>query len=354
MRGMETQPTHAGSAAPLANAWYVLCESRELRQRPLSRMLMGEPLVLFRAADNAPAALLDRCPHRNMALSMGRLTGDRLQCAYHGWQFDAAGTCRHIPGLTGKTDLSNRAVTRLPTREQDGYVWGFANPLADVATEPPRFPTIGEGATTVRRMVEAEASLFAVVENALDVPHTAFVHQGLFRGAGRKSLVTARVSGDAHHVQTEYIGEQRPAGLAARILSPTGGALVHHDRFFLPSIVQVEYKLGTDVHFLVTAACTPVEAFRTRLYATVSFRTRFPGWAVRLVLDPVARRIFAQDAALLKQQAASIRRFGGEHFVSTELDLMGPQIQRLVRMAARGGTAEHQDAAWSREVQFEV
>ena len=34
-------------------------------------------------------------------------------------------------------------------------------------------------------------------------------------------------------VEAEYLGEPRPEGLAARILSPSGGTVVHFDRFFL-------------------------------------------------------------------------------------------------------------------------
>jgi phenylpropionate dioxygenase-like ring-hydroxylating dioxygenase large terminal subunit len=60
------------------------------------------PLVLFRSQGRA-AALLDRCPHRNVPLSLGRVLADgRLECAYHGWQFDYEGVCRKIPGLANE------------------------------------------------------------------------------------------------------------------------------------------------------------------------------------------------------------------------------------------------------------
>ena len=37
----------------------------------------------------APGALLDRCPHRSVPLSFGKVADGRLQCGYHGWAFDA-------------------------------------------------------------------------------------------------------------------------------------------------------------------------------------------------------------------------------------------------------------------------
>jgi len=204
-------------------------------------------------------------------------------------------------------------------------------------------------------MVEAEATLHATVENALDVPHTAFLHRGLFRGTGEANRIKAIVTREHDRVQTEYVGEPRPEGLAGRILSPSGGMVSHFDRFILPSVAQVEYALGEDTHILVTAVCTPVEDFRTRMYANVSFRASWiPAWLVKMVLYPIALKIFAQDAVILKQQSESIKRFAGESYTSTDVDLMGPQVWRLLRRAERGKLAEDDDPNWRREIELEV
>jgi phenylpropionate dioxygenase-like ring-hydroxylating dioxygenase large terminal subunit len=335
----------------IRDAWYVLCASRELGRRPLARRLMNQPLVLFRDASEQPGALLDRCAHRNVPLSAGRMSGGNLECAYHGWQFDRLGACKCIPGLDGDPALPARKVPHHATREHDGYVWVYARPNVCPTSEPFRLAAIGrDGYTTVQRAVDADAGVFAVLENALDVPHTAFVHRGLFRG-GATNTVTAVVTRSAHGVQTEYIGEPRPKGIAARILSPRGGVVRHYDRFFLPAIAQVEYAIGDDTHFIVTALCTPVDDFSTRLFATVTFRTRLPGWLVKPVLNPFAMRIFAQDATILRLQSGSIQRFGGARFASTEIDLMGPQIMRLMRLAQEGKPTDD-GREWRREVQF--
>ena len=44
-------------------------------------------------------ALVDRCPHKKVALSEGRVTkGGDFQCSYHGWSFDGStGRCVEIP-----------------------------------------------------------------------------------------------------------------------------------------------------------------------------------------------------------------------------------------------------------------
>lgn len=35
-------------------------------------------------------AFEDKCPHRGVALSEGRIEAGQLQCSYHGWLFDGA------------------------------------------------------------------------------------------------------------------------------------------------------------------------------------------------------------------------------------------------------------------------
>jgi len=328
----------------VARAWYVLALSQALRDRPLPVTLLGTPLVLFRTRSGRAATLLDRCPHRNVPLSAGRVVGEHLQCGYHGWELDADGACKTVPGLIEALapDGRGRRALALPTREQDGFVWVWGDPESAPGPDdrPFTFPALGsdEGYTVVRREVAARGSLHATIENALDVPHTAFLHGGLFRTQTTRNPIRAELARHRTHVVCEYIGEPRPSGLVGRVLSPSGGIVEHFDRFFLPSIAQVEYRIGDENHFVVTSACTPVGDFETRLFALVQFRTRFPGVLVKLVLDPIARRIFAQDARMLALQTDVVRRFGGEQFESTDVDLMGPQIYRLMKDAAEGRT----------------
>ena len=63
------------SVAKLTRFFYVACLSEELVKGPLARVIAGVPLVLFRSHGRA-GALLDRCPHRNVPLSLGRVLAD--------------------------------------------------------------------------------------------------------------------------------------------------------------------------------------------------------------------------------------------------------------------------------------
>jgi hypothetical protein len=46
--------------------------------------------------------------------------------------------------------------------------------------------------------------------------------------------------------------------------------------------------------------------------------------------------VFRQDAEILRKQTENIRHFGGEQFASTEIDVLGKHIWRLLRAAERG------------------
>jgi phenylpropionate dioxygenase-like ring-hydroxylating dioxygenase large terminal subunit len=340
------------SVVRLPRWWYVACLSEELRRRPVARTVLGTSLVLHRDGAGRPVALLDRCPHRNAPLSLGRVVDGMLECRYHGWRFDREGTCRVVPGLCADADRAARRVTAFPVVERDGFVWVFPDTAAPPDRGPFRFPQADDPAyVTVRRSLRVTATLHAALENTLDVPHTAFLHRGLFRGGRPPVDVEVVVRPGPDRVEAEYLGEPRPPGLAGRVLAPEGGVLTHFDRFFLPSVAQVEYRLGRH-HLVVTSAFTPVDDFDTRLHAAVTFRGSLPPGLVKAVVTPVANRIFAQDRMILKAQADTIRRFGGEQFVSTELDVLGTHIWQLLRRAERGET-DSTDAA-ERRVRMKV
>jgi phenylpropionate dioxygenase-like ring-hydroxylating dioxygenase large terminal subunit len=324
--------------------WYVVASAGELPSRPgarpLQRTLLGLPLVLFRDGEGRAAALLDRCPHRNVPLSLGEVVEGQLQCTYHGWRFDGTGACRFIPSRRGDSAARARNALSYPVRELDGFIWVYPTPGAEPKDEPYRFRLLDEpGYTVVRRVVEAPGTLHATLENALDVPHTQFLHRGLFRAKSRDLAITAVVRRRADRVEAEYIGEPRPPGLVGRILSPSGGVVTHFDRFLLPCVAEVEYRIGSENHILVMAAMTPVDDFVTHIYAVVAFRMRIPGFLLRPFLLPIALKIFSQDAEILAKQTETTRRFGGEQFAATEIDVLGRHIWRLLRAAERGDVA---------------
>ncbi|TGV61962.1 Rieske (2Fe-2S) protein, partial [Mesorhizobium sp. M2D.F.Ca.ET.160.01.1.1] len=59
--------------------WQAVALSADTGKRPKRILLDGEPVVLFRSAQGI-AALFDRCPHRLVELSTGKIVGGEIEC----------------------------------------------------------------------------------------------------------------------------------------------------------------------------------------------------------------------------------------------------------------------------------
>jgi phenylpropionate dioxygenase-like ring-hydroxylating dioxygenase large terminal subunit len=320
------------------DAWYPACRSGELGRAPVAITLMGRPVVIFRDRAGSPHALEDRCPHRNLALSEGRVHPEgSIECGYHGWRFEGSGRCVAVPGLASgaDADATARTVPAHAVVEQDGFVWVWGRADAPSTGTPLPLPDLGTNGTgEVVFAYDLECTLHAALENALDVPHTAFLHQGIFRGGDQREITAVRRDLPGG-VEVQYLGE--PVGFGP-VRRRRDGELTfdHWDRFLLPSTAQIEYCVAGWVRVVNTILHLPLAPTLTRAWFVVRFWTRFPAAVVRPIVELRGRKILRQDAEVLAQQTANIARFGGERYTSTDLDLMGPAIWRLLRRAEKG------------------
>ena len=62
----------------LKNTWYVAANAYELEAETVTRKICNEQIVMFRQSDGKIGAMIDRCPHRFVPLSMGKRIGDTL------------------------------------------------------------------------------------------------------------------------------------------------------------------------------------------------------------------------------------------------------------------------------------
>ncbi len=169
-----------------ANAWTPVLPISEISSVPVAIELAGEPLVLFRDAQDQIIALLDRCPHRSIPLSLGQVTPEgNLECAYHGWQFGSNGACTRVPmNSLNPAQLSKLSAISFPTRTIAGLVWvftGTGNP-----PEPELPPSLLEADD--RYIIYHEiwnAHWTRAIENSLDNVHVPFVHRNSFGGGMR-------------------------------------------------------------------------------------------------------------------------------------------------------------------------
>ena len=64
---------------------------------------------------------------------------------------------------------------------------------------------------------------------------------------------------------------------------------------------------------------------------------RLPRHLVQAVIRLQGPRVARQDVRVLGRQTETVRRFGGEQYSSTELDLFSAPVWRLLRHAEKGG-----------------
>lgn len=109
-----------------ASRWHPVAASHELRagHNIVAGFLHGAELALWRTPAGVPQAWDNRCPHRSVRFTLGQVVGDRLSCAYHGWQFEAgSGACAGIPAHPQLSPPRHVCVKTWRVAEAAGMVW---------------------------------------------------------------------------------------------------------------------------------------------------------------------------------------------------------------------------------------
>jgi vanillate O-demethylase monooxygenase subunit len=305
----------------LRNAWYVAAWSDDLvEDRLLARTILKEPIVLYRKADGSPAALQDRCPHRFAPLSMGKiLPGDRVQCPYHGLEFDQSGACVLNPH--GAKNIPSRARVRsYPVVEKHKAIWIWMGDRAADHSKVPDFSVLDnvpELHTTKRDKMTIKANYELIVDNLLDLSHTCYLHDGIL---GNSETVESDIEVELDNddvVVSRYANSVTAPGLFATQW-PTAPARVDkftRMRWMAPSTMRLltgicnpgtEWESGTGYHAI--HMLTP-ETDRTTHYffTAVRFNVKTTDDALnRQIQDKISTmRRFAfeeQDAPVIEAQ----------------------------------------------------
>ena len=136
--------------------------------------VMSEKFTLYRGQAGEAHLVAHLCPHRHVAMAIGRVEGDCIRCFYHGWKFDSEGGCVEQPA----EDAAFAAKVRLsafPTREYLGLVWAYLG-----QGEPPLFPEFKRLERPGERITwsyERRTNYFNSMENGADHVHANFVHE---------------------------------------------------------------------------------------------------------------------------------------------------------------------------------
>ena len=131
------QLTRVGPGTPMGELlrryWTPIAGVSELDENPVKPMrLYGEDLVLYRDLSGTYGLVDRKCAHRRADLSYGYVEKEGLRCSYHGWAYDAAGTCVSRP----YEDIVIAAATRkpciqikaYPVQAKAGLLWAYFGP----------------------------------------------------------------------------------------------------------------------------------------------------------------------------------------------------------------------------------
>src|SRR5512146_536886 len=105
------------------------------QDKPVALTRLGERLVGWRDRDGALKLVADQCPHRGIALSLGRVIDGNIACRYHGVQVAGDGTVAAVPALPTCTLVDPMHTTYL---HEESYSMGIdqRTDLVDVKATP--------------------------------------------------------------------------------------------------------------------------------------------------------------------------------------------------------------------------
>jgi vanillate O-demethylase monooxygenase subunit len=332
----------------LGRAWHAVAPARALNDAPLGVWLLGEPWVVVRL-ENRLVAFEDRCPHRLAPLSAGRVCGNELQCAYHGWRFDRHGHCRAIPAIVDSAHIPKRATLRQAwgVQEHCGLIWlAPQEPLCPPHPFPewdtPGFEQIWT--TTVTTAVSAGQ----LVDNFLDAAHFPFVHQATFGDEKAATVLDDGIVREGWTVRTEFATWYRnfddplvETGVHD-VLQPQD--LLKQGSASLTVYLRLKFPV-TGATMAILFCCTPETADRTCIYKLVA-RDDLAGdlhRAARTVADEDT--ILAEDLAVLERYRAMELHLDPTVELHTRADRLSLAWRRLLAEWAGGAPSNETPGA---------
>jgi len=196
-----------------APEWHPVAPSHHLRpgDNIVAGFAKGEELALWRSDGGAVQAWENRCPHRGLRLTMGRILNGHLSCAYHGWEYAPDGRCAAIPANPSLPLPKNVRVRAFSVEERNGMVW--VSPDAIEVSASSQAPGSPEAHFCRSLGVRLDAS---ILEDRL--ARSGFAREGQWAWSGDLAgqRVTLLVNEVGHALTLVHAWlKQRPAALQA-------------------------------------------------------------------------------------------------------------------------------------------
>jgi vanillate O-demethylase monooxygenase subunit len=335
------------SGAFLINHWYVAADAEEVAGAPLGRLLLGEPVVMFRTQDGTAVALEDRCCHRRAPLHLGKVQGDWIECGYHGFTFDRTGACVRIPGQDRVPP--SVGVKAYPLVEKHGYLWIWMGERAkaDHTLIPDFSRNTDPGWRAVRRRLPIAANYLLVVENLIDLSHVGIVHvKTIGTDDSRAALKFERGDNCVRVVRepTEVVTAPHnlKQGMAERsVLEKTITFLPPCQVVIDIRTTEIAPKKAAPLSLGITVlnACTPETETSTHYFWASTRDYQRDAAQVDALLTKITVDAFDEDKAILEAQQRCIALDPDAPTVNVHADWGGVQARRLVAALLQQETA---------------
>lgn len=273
----------SGKKLSFPKAWYPLALSSALKRgRLLRQVAFGVPLVLYRSRQGRVGAMTSTCVHMGADLSRGKVSGERLQCPMHGWEFNASGGCEHIPMAS---EIPNRAKqSALVIEERNGIVFGFLGGEPDVPL--PDFPAGAYHQTSRITVMDFDTPYQVLASNSYDAQHFSTVHHRPLMGTPKVFI------NSPHHYGLNFRASVGGEGYNDRLLRAIGVREVElvADCYGGNIIVATSDRTSTYIMF----ATLPVTETSSRIFvlnAITQTRARKIPALLRPVLMEVTHRL---------------------------------------------------------------
>ncbi len=313
----------------IKNSWQVAAFAHEVGRSLLARQLAGVPVILYRTEAGKAVALEDRCAHRYVPLSLGKLIGDVVQCGYHGLCYNAEGHCTKVWGQERVPPAAS--VRAYPVVERYDFVWiWLGDPAsADAEMVPNFFWMTDPGWTISEGYHHLNAHYQLIIDNLLDLSHESFVHtETIGNDAVAESPLTVSVK-DGHEVRAHrdmlnclpppfYV---KATGYTSRIdrwhtsiFTPPGFIVIENGAMPAGSNKEDARAIGNTRERRVLNLITPeTETSSHYFWAIARSYDRDNSELTGYIRDQI-RITFDQDKAILEAQQRSISQMPTAHF----------------------------------------
>jgi vanillate O-demethylase monooxygenase subunit len=327
------------------NNWYVAGWSSELTQKPLARTLACEPVVMFRTASGRAIALEDRCCHRNLPLSHGRVEGEIIACGYHGLEYDCSGRCIRIPGQDQVP--VGACVKAFPLEERDGVLWiWLGDPVLARVDAIVRYPIHTDPRWAHKATHYRIASHHELInDNLLDLSHVGYVHGKTIGGTpgahSEAEMKTERT--DNSVIVRRWMRNSVPPPTYQRAIGFTGRIDRWMEITFIPGLIRIyvganDAGQGLDekgqmdrLGIRIFNGITPETETSTHYFWTAAHNFKVDDPSVTEAFHAEIAVTFEEDRVVVEAQQERFTQFPDRKTFMIRADAGSAQARRIVQ-----------------------